>query len=246
MQTALFQSTLPTRGSDIPRRKTARWCSLHFNPRSPRGGATRGACSVKKERPNFNPRSPRGGATSRYRHFVRRLKFQSTLPTRGSDAHAVLSIPIHRRISIHAPHEGERPQPSWRGACAIYFNPRSPRGGATLLIAPWDNPKRISIHAPHEGERQDGIELIISHNHFNPRSPRGGATGADVYWYKDRTISIHAPHEGERQAIRPLFAGERRFQSTLPTRGSDRSGSRNAITHTDFNPRSPRGGATPP
>ena len=34
-----FQSTLPTRGSDIPRRKTARWCSLHFNPRSPRGGA---------------------------------------------------------------------------------------------------------------------------------------------------------------------------------------------------------------
>ena len=80
-----FQSTLPTRGSDIPRRKTARWCSLHFNPRSPRGGATRGACSVKKERPNFNPRSPRGGATI-YN------KSRKTI----------------EEISIHAPHEGER------------------------------------------------------------------------------------------------------------------------------------------
>ena len=61
-----FQSTLPTRGSDIPRRKTARWCSLHFNPRSPRGGATfcaqsafRPTCHISIHAPHEGER--RGG-----------------------------------------------------------------------------------------------------------------------------------------------------------------------------------------
>ena len=59
----LFQSTLPTRGSD------------------PRADYTRRAS----------------------------LPFQSTLPTRGSDHDPPVRIPLDRRISIHAPHEGERP-----------------------------------------------------------------------------------------------------------------------------------------
>ncbi len=117
------------------RRAAKMWslCRPHyFNPRSPRGGATRayldhaldgqfqstlptrGSDSAlmrwRWSATNFNPRSPRGGATMRWVIIQRQLLgFQSTLPTRGSDAHAVLSIPIHRRISIHAPHEGERP-----------------------------------------------------------------------------------------------------------------------------------------
>ncbi len=58
-------------------------------------------------------------------------------------------------------------------------------------------------------------------------------------------VSIHAPHEGERHEynapIHPIY----KFQSTLPTRGSDvielqREGEKQC-----FNPRSPRGGATP-
>ena len=36
--------------------------------------------------------------------------FQSTLPTRGSDIKAVLTA-IRAKVSIHAPHEGERPIP---------------------------------------------------------------------------------------------------------------------------------------
>ena len=34
-------------------------------------------------------------------------------------------------------------------------------------------------------------------------------------------ISIHAPHEGERQMYGAFGTRSRRFQSTLPTRGSD-------------------------
>ena len=103
----------------------------HFNPRSPRGGATYNAAlkatreifqstlptrgsdeaigTIKEYLQYFNPRSPRGGATAF--DICRKeaaKEFQSTLPTRGSDARAF-------------------PTP----ARAAYFNPRSPRGGAT-------------------------------------------------------------------------------------------------------------------
>ena len=81
------------------------------------------------------------------------LTFQSTLPTRGSDeqrraAVVIDTISIHAphegerlsndvetaflaKISIHAPHEGERASSSAIRTAASYFNPRSPRGGAT-------------------------------------------------------------------------------------------------------------------
>ena len=35
------------------------------------------------------------------------------------------------------------------------------------------------------------------------------------------SISIHAPHEGERHASVIIYKEEEKFQSTLPTRGSD-------------------------
>ena len=38
----LFQSTLPARGSDLPQHPEC-WASACFNPRSPRGGATKHA-----------------------------------------------------------------------------------------------------------------------------------------------------------------------------------------------------------
>ena len=60
----------------------------------------------------FNPRSPRGGATKTLLHLMaQRLLFQSTLPTRGSDFDRLIAMHTHSRISIHAPHEGERPSP---------------------------------------------------------------------------------------------------------------------------------------
>ena len=82
--------------------------------------------------------------------------FQSTLPTRGSDA----------QVGI-------------RNAARGNFNPRSPRGGATCAQRLSCPIGAISIHAPHEGERRPVCLRSIRHpTYFNPRSPRGGATGA--------------------------------------------------------------------
>ena len=81
----------------------------------------------------------------------------------------------------------------------------------------------ISIHAPHEGERRGQTRTQTKRIHFNPRSPRGGATVAQIGVGTHFVISIHAPHEGERrQAVIKLAKMlTEKFQSTLPTRGSD-------------------------
>ena len=125
----------------------------------------------------------------------------------------------------------------------------------------------ISIHAPHEGERRN-----IHHAHheadkfqstlptrggdprkplravaradFNPRSPRGGATPQHKPLSEMTAISIHAPHEGERPIPTLGWVRIKEFQSTLPTRGSDRNQNQFCSQGKNFNPRSPRGGAT--
>ena len=104
--------------------------------------------------------------------------------------------------------------------------------------------------------------------YFNPRSPRGGATKIDLTGYVTINslfqstlptrgsdciscclacciaISIHAPHEGERQTRQYLQILLMEFQSTLPTRGSDCDKKAGGDRPMNFNPRSPRGGAT--
>ena len=82
------------------------------------------------------------------------LKFQSTLPARGSDLGLEYRAENGQAISIHAPREGERLQK--------IFN-----DNAQLII---------SIHAPREGERRLPVLYAIPLSDFNPRSPRGGAT----------------------------------------------------------------------
>ena len=57
-------------------------------------------------------------------------------------------------------------------------------------------------------------------------------------------ISIHAPHEGERHLSLLAAPKGGKFQSTLPTRGSDLTRCLSMIQTIYFNPRSPRGGAT--
>ena len=80
------------------------------------------------------------------------------------------------KVSIHAPHEGERPLLRVLQGYGWRFNPRSPRGGATGRDAEQVTACGVSIHAPHEGERRQG---------------RAGRQAHGV-------VSIHAPHEGER------------------------------------------------
>ena len=79
------------------------------------------------------------------------------------------------------------------------FNPRSPRGGATLsgrLRPPLDY---ISIHAPHEGERPEANTFAIMVIEFQSTLPtRGSDVTPSSYTAFMVAISIHAPHEGER------------------------------------------------
>ena len=267
----------------------------YFNPRSPRGGATGAGRWKRFCAARFQSTLPTRGSDRKRATCVPDAKtFQSTLPTRGSDDVPHFALGEAVPISIHAPHEGERPAPpvdindlaanfnprSPRGGATWarlqgtihrrYFNPRSPRGGATKFaqavatgfyisihaphegerlgaVSTYRRGKAISIHAPHEGERR--IVVIVSPSSaadFNPRSPRGGATillprlifrknrfqstlptrGSDQASCLCRpalSISIHAPHEGERRGLDNIW-----------------------IRHIHFNPRSPRGGATPP
>ena len=195
----------------------------------------------------FNPRSPRGGATlGKEMALAQNGTFQSTLPTRGSDAPLLILRSVLSGFNPRSP----------RGGATIYhslphrkegsFNPRSPRGGATICSECGEEHEWVSIHAPHEGERRDrrffkplpvlcfnprsprggATVALINHeidgNGFNPRSPRGGATRMGsanterVIW-----VSIHAPHEGERPSPVDAYCSIDMFQSTLPTRGSD-------------------------
>ena len=97
---------------------------------------------------------------------------------------------------------------------------------------------------PTRGSDSGIIKYCANSNNFNPRSPRGGATLIAVHRHKPRGISIHAPHEGERHRGRLRLGRTGRFQSTLPTRGSDTLPLIFTLDEPYFNPRSPRGGAT--
>ena len=243
ISTSVFQSTLPTRGSDLH----SQFFSLiywQFQSTLPTRGSD-GTSNVFNCQP---------------------FPFQSTLPTRGSDGFNGCTSAFNV-ISIHAPHEGERPH--FRGdsggddifqstlptrgsdtPCSmprpkiVYFNPRSPRGGATVIVVAYLSTILISIHAPHEGERRAYIRLCTARHNFNPRSPRGGATCSRAALYAMGHISIHAPHEGERLRGRCRWGKYKEFQSTLPTRGSDTGLTAISAELAYFNPRSPRGGAT--
>ena len=173
--------------------------------------------------------------------------FQSTLPARGSDKRLLMAM---RR--------------------GVRFNPRSPRGGATDPEAIERRLEEVSIHAPREGERPPlaacwrqrhefqstlparGSDLTRT-NHtsrtgrFNPRSPRGGATWCS----RGRSIRVCTfqstlPARGSDVAVPAIRTAIAEFQSTLPARGSDGLRSHGFRSRRRFNPRSPRGGATPP
>ena len=81
-------------------------------------------------------------------------QFQSTLPTRGSDAW-IPEDNMRERVSIHAPHEGERPAISIDSAAA----------------------SGVSIHAPHEGERLAGVGLTSTSDGFQSTLPTRGSDG---------------------------------------------------------------------
>ena len=150
-----FQSTLPTRGSDDKLLVHVRLC-LEFQSTLP----------------------TRGSDFTMFAYPAVYCIFQSTLPTRGSDVLRCGILPSSPRISIHAPHEGERPDNHKRESVyGTHFNPRSPRGGATLSMR-WLMAARKIFQStlPTRGSDENRWHTRAERTDFNPRSPRGGAT----------------------------------------------------------------------
>ena len=137
--TYVFQSTLPTRGSDF---SFTRWSSLLrcFNPRSPRGGATTEAAKAATGRQFQSTLPTRGSDAAALGVLLVLARFQSTLPTRGSDLRAGVVVRLLVKVSIHAPHEGER---------RVFHRPARAA-------------RPVSIHAPHEGERRRKSAFVCS------------------------------------------------------------------------------------
>ena len=173
----------------------------YFNPRSPRGGATSPLLLPPCICTDFNPRSPRGGATASRSVSLLISPFQSTLPTRGSDRAEFIARAVADRFQSTLPTRGSDKFFRRHIVFVPYFNPRSPRGGATNRYICELPPITISIHAPHEGERLT----------------------SKLQYAQKLHISIHAPHEGERRHRMFCNHVDYKFQSTLPTRGSDPS-----------------------
>ena len=241
----LFQSTLPTRGSD-------------FNFRS-----------FFKPDYGFNPRSPRGGATFVLRRLLAADVVSIHAPHEGERRTARQIRLTGDVVSIHAPHEGERHRPAGQGNSPCTVSIHAPHEGERHYRGGLDRPLiMVSIHAPHEGERPHSVasrvymsqfqstlptrgsdQFIIGKvrpkMRFNPRSPRGGATFACRCVLQHRHVSIHAPHEGERLAHSlQRLSSKSGFNPRSPRGGATRVACGQLRTGWGFNPRSPRGGAT--
>ena len=225
-------------------RAAATATDAHFNPRTPRGGATHTCEYIKDFFAHFNPRTPRGGATinssGKRRTYAR---FQSTHPARGCDFLKNFSD-FHAQISIHAPREGVRRVPE------------------NVIILPL----RISIHAPREGVRRGRHKCKRVIFHFNPRTPRGGATWPAQMQARDFpfqsthpargcdlsccsicglcVISIHAPREGVRRQNKIILLQIVYFNPRTPRGGATFAAYVGGMRRRYFNPRTPRGGAT--
>ena len=166
--------------------------------------------------------APREG--ERLRKFVPAnsdVKFQSTLPARGSDCrYAVYRFTQY--VSIHAPREGERLAASNLPNEPRQFQSTLPARGSDLSCCLPYRQSAVSIHAPREGERPCSRQFVRSLPCFNPRSPRGGATYTLNDW-DDLLLAFQSTLPARGSDIHSLIPGISVgvFQSTLPARGSD-------------------------
>ena len=212
-------------------------------------------------------RIPRGGATATTSRLFPTFAISIHAPHEGVRlslflVFSVFQISIHAphegvrrqrrpcqfsslRISIHAPHEGVRRRCTPQPIPLRDFNPRTPRGGATCIIQRRRADWKISIHAPHEGVRRPWIRSSLLQLLFQSTHPTRGCdkkTNSKGQPYKFQ--STH-PTRGCDHSI-TYIQETSLFQSTHPTRGCDLYGSCQLHPASDFNPRTPRGGATPP
>ena len=113
-----------------------------------------------------------GGGVQRKRN-----RFQSTLPTRGSDVKYVSGRTKKELVSIHAPHEGERRiSPCGQSPCRAFQSTLPTRGSDNTIAKGMAPSVEFQSTLPTRGSDARYKGKGARYSRFNPRSPRGGAT----------------------------------------------------------------------
>ena len=158
----LFQSTLPTRGSDADMNSLKNGENRFQSTLPTRGSDLLIKCWCKALVVSIH--APHEGERLLCIYFTScKSRFQSTLPTRGSDCFSFHGFALLLRFQSTLPTRGSDTRFAKKSRTLKSFNPRSPRGGATLheYNAPI-HPIYVSIHAPHEGERRRKSAFVCS------------------------------------------------------------------------------------
>ncbi len=174
-----------------------------FNPRSPRGGATRAFIIVAHYVCVFQSTLPtRGSDTICLRLAGKSQRFQSTLPTRGSDEWPLGVFVLSSPISIHAPHEGERLSSKPLPLIRLKFQSTLPTRGSDL-VSP--------------------LARDISKTLFQSTLPTRGSDPPLAYTMRSKRYLFQStlPTRGSDKLEKWEQEFYNAFQSTLPTRGSD-------------------------
>ena len=215
-----------------------RRCAGNFNPRSPCGERR---FSIKRSLPGnyFNPRSPCGERLGWASPINRPMRFQSTLPLRGTTVTGERAKRSPQYFNPRSPC-GERRVPFYFLIGLMLFQSTLPLRGTTIATVKPTGTAIISIHAPLAGNDHDGIYHTVSGEYFNPRSPCGERP-AHARWRPTPCYFNPRSPCGERRLEPFSNCGRMVFQSTLPLRGTTWQNLRRAPVHADFNPRSPCG-----
>ncbi len=159
----MFQSTLPTRGSDeeaLDLLLSGVTVSIH----APHEGERRDSRQPSPRQRGVSIHAPHEGERQKKRWRMGRCAmFQSTLPTRGSDCIISEDKAKGSDVSIHAPHEGERQGGEHLSLLAAPFQSTLPtRGSDGGNLSGTMRDDVVSIHAPHEGERRRKSAFVCS------------------------------------------------------------------------------------
>ena len=141
--------------------------------------------------------------------------FQSTPSAREGDKDHSDMLPVWT-VSIHAFREGRRRDVHRPGEVVDCFNPRLPRGKATIYHVGYAVTYTVSIHAFREGRRQYSSSPIHVVSLFQSTpSAREGDESREVGG-RVGGVSIHAFREGRRRTSTRILDTSSRFNPRLP------------------------------
>ena len=124
--------------------------------------------------------------------------------------------------------------------CLALFQSTLPTRGETTQHRWVGGYHCISIHSPHTGRDFPRPSGTAPAGHFNPLSPHGERQRIHSGRSEARDFNPLSPH-GERHLRLIHSVQQKKFQSTLPTRGETRAQTTTRTCTINFNPLSPHG-----